>query len=262
MASQTQDINTNEKVVKEDVKDDKDDNNDSSPLNSEKNNLTSTSISKNDKEKSSSLSEQDSSTKPFQYNFGNLGSLAGSNEKGNSMKIFGSGTSFGFTATKPLGFASYASSSTQKVSDSTDETTDDNSEKIENKYTTSITLKPQEVLTGEENEETVYSTRAKLYKMDKDMKWCERGIGILKINIPLDTTTGSCPRLIMRTESTLVVILNLAIFSDMMVHRKEDKFIQVGGFENGTPVNYLVKVGSEAVSMALYDSILDVIKNL
>jgi hypothetical protein len=105
--------------------------------------------------------------------------------------------------------------------------------------------------------------------MDKDMQWRERGIGILKLNTPFDTTTGSCPRIVMRAESTLVVILNLVIFSGMKIYRKEDKedkedkkFIQIGGFENGTPVNYLVKVGNEATSKTLYDSLLDVIKNL
>lgn len=39
------------------------------------------------------------------------------------------------------------------------------------------------VKTGEEHEETIYSTRARLYVMDSDTKdWKERGVGMLRVN--------------------------------------------------------------------------------
>ena len=39
------------------------------------------------------------------------------------------------------------------------------------------------VPTGEEEEDTVYQTRAKLYVMQSDGGWKERGTGTLKLNV-------------------------------------------------------------------------------
>jgi hypothetical protein len=39
------------------------------------------------------------------------------------------------------------------------------------------------VPTGEEEEETVYATRVKLYIMQSDGGWRERGVGALKLNV-------------------------------------------------------------------------------
>ena len=49
------------------------------------------------------------------------------------------------------------------------------------------------VHTGEEGEETIYHCRAKLYVMQSDGGWKERGVGALKLNVR--SADGKSPRL-------------------------------------------------------------------
>lgn len=49
------------------------------------------------------------------------------------------------------------------------------------------------VHTGEEDEATAYQTRAKLYVMQADGGWRERGVGTLKLNVR--RSDGKGPRL-------------------------------------------------------------------
>ncbi|RVE58148.1 hypothetical protein OJAV_G00206390 [Oryzias javanicus] len=63
-----------------------------------------------------------------------------------------------------------------------------------------------EVSTGEENEQAVFSHRAKLYRFDKDLgQWKERGIGDLKI---LQNFDSKRVRLIMRRDQVLKLCAN------------------------------------------------------
>ncbi|XP_029935968.1 E3 SUMO-protein ligase RanBP2 isoform X1 [Myripristis murdjan] len=63
-----------------------------------------------------------------------------------------------------------------------------------------------EISTGEENEQVVFSHRAKLYRYDKDLsQWKERGIGDLKILQNYDTRRV---RLIMRRDQVLKICAN------------------------------------------------------
>ncbi|XP_071386487.1 E3 SUMO-protein ligase RanBP2 isoform X1 [Centroberyx affinis] len=63
-----------------------------------------------------------------------------------------------------------------------------------------------EISTGEENEQVVFSHRAKLYRYDKDLsQWKERGIGDLKILQNYDTKRV---RLIMRRDQVLKICAN------------------------------------------------------
>lgn len=39
------------------------------------------------------------------------------------------------------------------------------------------------VSTGEESEDTIYQTRTKLYVMEPDGGWRERGVGMFKLNV-------------------------------------------------------------------------------
>ncbi|XP_056146006.1 E3 SUMO-protein ligase RanBP2 [Lampris incognitus] len=63
-----------------------------------------------------------------------------------------------------------------------------------------------EISTGEENEQVVFSHRAKLYRYDKDLgQWKERGIGDLKI---LQNYVTKRVRLIMRRDQVLKICAN------------------------------------------------------
>ncbi|KAK3568957.1 hypothetical protein QTP86_021368 [Hemibagrus guttatus] len=70
-----------------------------------------------------------------------------------------------------------------------------------------------ELLNGEENEEVVFSHRAKLYRYDKDLsQWKERGIGDIKI---LQNFDSKRTRLVMRRDQVLKLCANHWITSDM-----------------------------------------------
>lgn len=71
-----------------------------------------------------------------------------------------------------------------------------------------LTLVP----TGEEEEDTVYQTRCKLYALDDQGGWRERGVGNLKLNKHKAT---DATRLVMRSEGVLRVILNASLYVGM-----------------------------------------------
>ncbi|XP_065682219.1 E3 SUMO-protein ligase RanBP2 isoform X2 [Hydra vulgaris] len=73
--------------------------------------------------------------------------------------------------------------------------------------------KLDQLITGEENDEVMYSNRLKLYRYDLTTKsWKERGIGELKIT--RDKTNNSC-RIVMRREQVHKLCANHAITADM-----------------------------------------------
>ena len=45
--------------------------------------------------------------------------------------------------------------------------------------------------TGEEDENTKYSLRTKLYSMEPDGGWKERGVGVLKLNVRREDGKGA-----------------------------------------------------------------------
>ncbi|CAG8825306.1 16740_t:CDS:2, partial [Dentiscutata erythropus] len=76
--------------------------------------------------------------------------------------------------------------------------------------------------TGEENEITRIAIRAKLYCLNVQ-EWKERGVGILRLNYSKNNENS--PRLVMRSENVLKVILNVALFHGMQVERSQEKFL-------------------------------------
>lgn len=69
--------------------------------------------------------------------------------------------------------------------------------------------------TGEENESTLFDGYAKLYEFDNATKnWTERGVGQFRIN-HLKDEAKQVYRLLMRTQTTLKLILNSPLFASM-----------------------------------------------
>ncbi|CAG8791638.1 20806_t:CDS:2, partial [Cetraspora pellucida] len=120
-------------------------------------------------------------------------------------------------------------------------------------------LQEQEVFTGEEEEITRHTVRAKLFCMGNEHQWKERGVGMLKLNYPKDCEKS--PRLIMRADGVLRVILNISLFHGMSVERSQEKFVRIVAFEgtSTTPVHFAIKLSNTHAADDLYDAILEAI---
>ncbi|WVF69551.1 hypothetical protein IAT40_004329 [Kwoniella sp. CBS 6097] len=75
-----------------------------------------------------------------------------------------------------------------------------------------VEMQEQDVTTGEEDEETVFQTRAKLYINDKEA-WRERGVGQLKLNVKRSDQSGA--RLVMRADGVLRLMLNAKLYKGL-----------------------------------------------
>lgn len=98
-------------------------------------------------------------------------------------------------------------------------------------------------MTGEEHEVTVFKNHARVFVYDKDGgQWKERGRGVLKLNKTEQNNDSDPPRkkgarLIMRTEGTFIVVLNIPVYRGM----------NAGGPQGGPPTGNTVSfMGQEA----------------
>jgi Ran-binding protein 3 len=127
------------------------------------------------------------------------------------------------------------------------------------------------VETGEEEEETIFSCRAKLFHFE-EKQWKERGVGSLKVNVryePLsspengdsqdseedDLEGGITPmvrrgRVLMRTDGVHRVILNSPVFKGMNVGTKDGdeptgRTMMLTGMEDGKPKGFQLRVSGD-----------------
>ncbi|PWY97232.1 PH domain-like protein, partial [Testicularia cyperi] len=115
---------------------------------------------------------------------------------------------------------------------------------------------PEDSKTGEEDEETIHSIRAKLYTMSEDQSWKERGTGTLRVNVPKTSTGKRSARLVMRADGILRVILNVSLFQGMKCELAE-KFVRIVAFEDAKPVHYAIKMSNPNNAAALMDVLDD-----
>ncbi|RHZ88379.1 hypothetical protein Glove_23g227 [Diversispora epigaea] len=120
---------------------------------------------------------------------------------------------------------------------------------------TQTLLQEQEVLTGEEDEITKFLVRAKLYCLDG--QWKERGVGTLRLNYPRNNEKS--PRLVMRADNVLRVILNIALFRGMHVERSQEKFVKLFAYEGSKLVHLAIKLSNPNAADELYEAIKDAI---
>ncbi|WWC86662.1 uncharacterized protein L201_001539 [Kwoniella dendrophila CBS 6074] len=96
-----------------------------------------------------------------------------------------------------------------------------------------VEMQEQDVTTGEEEEETVFQTRTKLYTTDKNGGWKERGVGLLKLNVR--RSDGSGARLVMRADGVLRLILNAKLYKGITTY-PDGKMVRMTLPENGEMV--------------------------
>ncbi|KAI9892289.1 MAG: hypothetical protein M1814_001748 [Vezdaea aestivalis] len=141
----------------------------------------------------------------------------------------------------------------ESENDSGDETTEikeDGAGKSEKKTKQDYRFKLQEVDTGEDGEETVFSCRAKLFVIDRETKgWKERGVGSLKVNAPGYTSIfqePSKPRIIMRSDGVMKVLLNAPLSKEMKpeVTSNQPNVVSMLIFEDGKPLSVKLRINS------------------
>ncbi|KAJ1023144.1 hypothetical protein NDA16_003297 [Ustilago loliicola] len=190
-----------------------------------------------------------------------------------SSKPIAKGSSFGFGAfagASPLAKAKgEAPATSEKESSQPESSTDkatfeqkllseskDDSASSETKSKPLLEAPEAETKTGQEDEESIHSIRAKLYTMAEDQSWKERGTGTLRVNVPKKSSDKRPARLVMRADGVLRVILNVSLFKGMKCELQE-KFVRIVAFEDAKPVHYAIKLSNPNNAAALMDVLDD-----
>ncbi|MCJ1387338.1 hypothetical protein MMC18_000181 [Xylographa bjoerkii] len=132
----------------------------------------------------------------------------------------------------------------------------------------------QEIETGEQDEDTVFSNRGKLYRF-VEKKWAERGVGLFKLNVKRQDTTSEVvegetttqPRFVMRTQATHKVILNAPVFKEMKISdlqgkEPSGKAAMFSVYVEGKLTPHLLKMSKEDDIKALYHKVQRLQKDL
>ncbi|KAG8930331.1 hypothetical protein FRC02_004326 [Tulasnella sp. 418] len=124
----------------------------------------------------------------------------------------------------------------------------------EGKANKKLKVEEVEVTTGEENENTKYQVRAKLFQLDTRGTFKERGTGVLKINVRKSDESGA--RIVMRADGVYRTILNVLLFPGMHFSVGQDpRYLKLASIENGVPTHYAIRVSNAKVAQELYDNV-------
>uniref|UniRef100_A0A060T9E5 ARAD1D17248p n=1 Tax=Blastobotrys adeninivorans TaxID=409370 RepID=A0A060T9E5_BLAAD len=188
--------------------------------------------------------------------------------------VFGSGLSFGSSSF----VSSLAANSANPFADKTEdknifdseasketENAEEEREQLPEDYVqVQAPLKEQAIVTGEEEEKSVFTCRAKLYVLILDRAsegWKERGVGTLHVNTHESEVGTKKSRIVMRADSVLKVILNIPlipqmdVFSGMKSSLSSEKFVRVTAVEDGKPCQYAFRTGNKETSNELYETL-------
>lgn len=121
--------------------------------------------------------------------------------------------------------------------------------------------KQLETRTGEEHEGTQFSTRVKAYAIRLDATesptWKERGAGTLKLN----SDSQGRSRAVLRADGVLRVAVNLPLVAGTAVLRgfkgslSSEKFVRVGGIEDGHQSQFAFKCANVDAAEDLYEAL-------
>ncbi|KAG8221062.1 hypothetical protein J3R82DRAFT_2575 [Butyriboletus roseoflavus] len=115
-------------------------------------------------------------------------------------------------------------------------------------------LTEQEVITGEEEEETLLHIRGKLYALCSQNQWKERGVGQLRLNVR--RADGSGARLVMRKEAVYTLLLNVPLFQGMKCFLAQDpRYLRFSVIEHNKTVHYNLRVSNAKIAQELLDEI-------
>ncbi|KAG6850673.1 hypothetical protein H0H93_010401 [Arthromyces matolae] len=116
-------------------------------------------------------------------------------------------------------------------------------------------LTEQDVLTGEEDEQTVHQVRGKLFSLVDGTQWKERGTGTLKLNVK--RSDGSGARLVMRKEAVYTLLLNVTLFHGMRCTLAQDpRYLRLSVIENGVTTHYNLRLANAKIAKELLEEVL------
>ena len=154
---------------------------------------------------------------------------------------------------KPIGFSD--NDDEEKDGSDTEEEEDDNGNKNDETIETEDKFQHQNVNTGEDGEDTIFSARAKLFAF-KENNWKEAGNGTFKLNVissrdSEDKFKGS--RFIMRAHQTYRVLLNQPAFTQIKVGDEQGseptgRTFAFAVIEDGKPIPHMVRVCKHVAS--------------
>ncbi|CAK5283180.1 unnamed protein product [Mycena citricolor] len=117
-----------------------------------------------------------------------------------------------------------------------------------------VVLTEQDVMTGEENEHTVHQVRGKLFMLDEESAWKERGTGTLKLNVRQSDHGGA--RLIMRKEAVYTLLLNVTLFRGMQCALAQDpRYLRISVLERGHTTHYNLRLATAKAATDLMEAI-------
>lgn len=195
-----------------------------------------------------------------------------SSSKEASEKSFGSTTGLSFGSRSKFGNAfkqtllkpSFLDTPEPKTDK--DDDVDDSRPKLSQQYK-QVDLEEKKVTTGEENEESVFSAKVKLFELDLaniDAGWKERGVGPLHLNKSL--LDPNEVRLVMRSQGLLRVVLNYKIttktelLKGLEASLSPGKFLRLNSVSEGKVVQYLLKFGNETLRDGLVSKVTELQK--
>ncbi|KAL4264090.1 RanBD1 domain-containing protein [Pleurotus pulmonarius] len=117
-----------------------------------------------------------------------------------------------------------------------------------------IVLTEQDVLTGEEDEETLHQVRGKLFTLGDTNQWKEKGTGLLRLNVR--RSDGGGARLVMRKEAVYTVLLNVTLFHGMRCTLAQDpRYLRFSVIEAGMTTHYNLRVSNAKIAQELLEEI-------
>jgi hypothetical protein len=131
---------------------------------------------------------------------------------------------------------------------------------------------PAEVATGEEGETQMFQGRSKLFRLVKGDKpsWSELGVGPVRINVPIQTdnpdssTPQKLPRIIMRRQGVLKLLLNAMIVPELSFERVGENMIRFAcesyteDNPKGEVASFLLKFGREEERNRMLDALSEI----
>ncbi|GAA5980688.1 hypothetical protein JCM10908_001737 [Rhodotorula pacifica] len=119
----------------------------------------------------------------------------------------------------------------------------------------------KELVTGEEEEETLHQVKCKLYAMSEG-QWAERGTGPIRLNQTAAKGDKHGARLVMRADATHRLLLNAPLFHEFSIEVSNEKYVRFTVIEGGNPISYMLRTGNPTLAANLVEAVREKVATL